>query len=50
MSSKKAKRKKAYLEREKKRNSKIEVDKIYRDVMNNGSIDEIASAMGVKLK
>ena len=50
MSSKKAKRKKNYIEREKKRKAIKKGDEIYRDIMENGSIEEIAAVMGVKLK
>ena len=50
MGSKKAKRKEAYLKREKKRIAKREANNKYCEIMNNGSMEEIALAVGIKLK
>ena len=46
MSSKKKRRYKAYLERQKKR----ELIKEKQEIMTTGSIEEMARAMGIKLK
>jgi len=46
MSSKKAERKKAYLEREKKRRA----DRERKRVMEEGGIEEMAKYLGIKLK
>lgn len=50
MSSKKALRKKKYLAREKKRALKKEAEEKYRKAMSSGSIEEMALAMGLKLR
>lgn len=50
MSSKKAKRKEAYLEREKKRAKKKETDEKFRKALDSGDIKEMVSLMGIKLR
>ncbi len=50
MSSKKAKRKKEYLERVKKRNMKKEREVEYRKIMDTGSMKDMAKFMGIKLQ
>lgn len=50
MSSKKARRLKKYLERKTKRATKREVDEECRRIMENGSIEEMAQAMGIRLR
>lgn len=50
MSSKKKKRREAWLKREAKRNQKRELNKRYNEAMRSGNIEEMAAAMGVKLK
>jgi len=50
MSSKKKKRHTDYLAREAKRAAKKEADKKYREAINSGDLEKMASAMGVELK
>ena len=50
MSSKKKKRREAWLKREAMRNQKRELNKRYNEAMRSGNIEEMAAAMGVKLK
>lgn len=50
MSSKKKKRHQAYLERQKKIEDRKIRKKKLDDTMQNGTIEEMAEAMGIKLK
>ena len=50
MSSKKKKRRSAFLIREAKRLAIKEADKKYREAMNSGDIEKMALEMGIKLK
>ncbi len=50
MSSKKAKRKKEYLERVKKRTMKKEREVEHRKIMDTGSMEDMARLMGIKLR
>lgn len=50
MSSKKAKRKLLYLERVEKRLKEQEKRKEFDDVMESGSMEEMARVMGIRLK
>ena len=48
--SKKKARKKAYLERQERKQKDIEKRRIYYEAMNSGNIEQIADAMGIRLK
>lgn len=50
MSSKKAKRRKGFLEREKKRNEKREAMLKQQKALDGGNIEQMAMAMGIKLR
>ena len=50
MSSKKKKRHQEYLKRQKKRDDERIKNEKYDDTMRNGTIEEMAEVMGIKLK
>lgn len=50
MSSKAKLRNKAYLERQKKREQKKAIEERRSQIMKNGSMEEMAAVMGVRLK
>lgn len=50
MSNKKAKRKKAWLERERKRAAERKLAKDCKKALSDGSIEDMAALMGIKLK
>ena len=50
MSSKKAKRKREYLESERKRKARVTFDAKYPFAMKSNLIEDMAATMGIKLK